>query len=37
VSKESIWISSLPSEPANQNRRCLCDFRSITASLPVAN
>ena len=28
VSKESIWISYTPSEPADQNQRCLCDFRS---------
>jgi predicted GH43/DUF377 family glycosyl hydrolase len=28
VSRESIWISYSPSEPANQDQRCLCDFRS---------
>ena len=38
VSKESIWISYTPSEPANQNRRCLCDFSSHhRLAFPVAN
>ena len=38
VSKESIWISYTPSEPANQNQRCLCDFRSHhRLAFPVAN
>jgi beta-1,2-mannobiose phosphorylase / 1,2-beta-oligomannan phosphorylase len=38
VSKESIWISYTPSEPANQNQRCLCDFRSHhRLAFPLAN
>jgi beta-1,2-mannobiose phosphorylase / 1,2-beta-oligomannan phosphorylase len=38
VSKESIWISYTPSEPANQNQRCLCDFRAHhRLALPVGN
>ena len=38
VSKESIWISYSPSEPAHENRRCLCDFRSHhRLAFPVAN
>ena len=38
VSKESIWISYTPSEPADQNQRCLCDFRSHhRLAFPVAN
>ena len=38
VSKENIWISYTPSEPANENQRCLCDFRPHhRLAFPVAN
>jgi predicted GH43/DUF377 family glycosyl hydrolase len=38
VSRESIWISYTPSEPANENQRCLCDFRAHhRLAFPVRN
>jgi beta-1,2-mannobiose phosphorylase / 1,2-beta-oligomannan phosphorylase len=38
ISKESIWISYSPSEAANRNERCLCDFSSHhRLASPVAN
>jgi predicted GH43/DUF377 family glycosyl hydrolase len=38
VPKQNIWISYTPSEPAHENRRCLCDFRSHhRLAFPIAN